>query len=73
MKLRFVFSDKIYQYTCLPNGISCAPRLFTKLLNPVFSTLRQLGLSNSGFIDDSLLVAETFPECQKMYQIQLDS
>ena len=65
VKLRFVFSDKIYQYTCLPNGISCAPRLFTKLLKPVFSTLRQLGHSNSGFIDDSLLVAETFPECQE--------
>ena len=65
VKLRFVFSGKIYQYTCLPNGISCAPRLFTKLLKPVFSTLRQLGHSNSGFIDDSLLVADTFKECQE--------
>ena len=51
--------------TCLPNGISCAQRLLLKLLKPVFSTLRQLGQSNSGFIDDSLLVAETFHECQE--------
>ena len=64
-EITLCFSDKIYQYTCLPNGISCAPRLFKKLLKPVFSTLRQLGHSNSGFIDYSLLVAETIPECQE--------
>ena len=63
VKLRFVFKGKIFQYTCLANGISCAPRLFTKLLKPVYATLRQLGHSNSGFIDDSLLVSDTFSEC----------
>ena len=35
IKLRFIFSGKVYQYSCLPNGISCAPRLYTKLLKPV--------------------------------------
>ena len=65
IKLRFVFSGKVYQYSCLPNGISCAPRLYTKLLKPVYSTLRQLGHSNSGFIDDSLLVSDTFEDCQE--------
>lgn len=33
--LRFQWKGKIYQYTCLPNGISSAPRLFTKLMKPV--------------------------------------
>ena len=65
IKLRFVFKGKIFQYTCLANGISCAPRLFTKLLKPVFATLRQLGHSNSGFIDDSLLVGDTVNECKE--------
>ena len=64
-KLRFVFNGKVYQYVCLANGISCAPRLFTKLMKPVYATLRQLGHSNSGFIDDSLLVSETFNECKE--------
>jgi hypothetical protein len=26
-----------YQYTCLPFGIAFAPRLFTKLLKPVYA------------------------------------
>ena len=32
IKLWFVFKGKIFQYTCLANGISCAPRLFTKIV-----------------------------------------
>ena len=56
VKLRFVFKGKVFQYVCLANGISCAPRLFTKLMKPVYATLRKLGRSNSGFINDSFLV-----------------
>ena len=63
--LRFVWKGKLYSYTCLPNGISCAPRLYTKLMKPVYATLRQLGHTNSGYIDDSLLVADTFEACSK--------
>ena len=32
--LRFVWKNKIFQYTCLPNGLLSAPRLFTKLMKP---------------------------------------
>ncbi|MES9883156.1 MAG: reverse transcriptase domain-containing protein [Sedimenticola sp.] len=64
-KLRFVKSGKVYQYVCLPNGISCAPRIFTKLMKPIYASLRQLGHSNSGYIDDSLLVGDTSQECEK--------
>jgi len=35
--LRFLWNDKLYQYTCMPNGLSCAPRKFTKLLKPSLS------------------------------------
>ena len=38
--LRFLWRGKLYQYTCLPNGLSSAPRLFTKLLKPVYALLR---------------------------------
>ena len=54
---------KKYQYTCLPNGITSAPRIFTKLMKPVYSTLRQYGHTNVAYIDDSLLIADTPLEC----------
>ena len=28
--LKFMFNGTLYQYTCLPNGLSSAPRIFTK-------------------------------------------
>lgn len=61
--LCFKWKNEILQYTCLPNGISCAPRYFTKLLKPVYATLRKLGHLNMGYIDDSLLVADEKEEC----------
>ena len=64
-KFRFQKSGKVYQYTCLPNGVSCAPRQFTKLMKPVYASLRMLGHTNSGYIDDSLLVADSFSECEE--------
>ena len=61
--LRFRWKGKIFEYCSLPNGIACAPRYFTKLLKPVFSTLRQMGHTNSGYTDDSILIAETVEQC----------
>ena len=39
--LIFTWRDKLYQYTCLPNGLASAPKIFTELLKPVFKVLRQ--------------------------------
>lgn len=61
--LKFWFEGKYYQYTCLPNGLASAPRLFTKLLKPVYSTLRSMGHVSSAYIDDSYLQGDTFREC----------
>ena len=62
-KLRFTYLGKIYQYRALPNGISCAPKQFTKLMKPVYASLRMLGHKNSGYIDDSLLMGDSHTEC----------
>lgn len=64
VKLRFMHLGKIYQYTVLPNGISCAPKQFTKLMKPFYASLRMLGHKNSGYIDDSLLMGDTYQECE---------
>ncbi|XP_068675354.1 uncharacterized protein [Montipora foliosa] len=63
--LKFTWSGKLYQFTCLPNGLCCAPRLFTKLLKPVYSTLRLKGHLSVGYIDDSYLQGNTFVSCQE--------
>ena len=61
--LKFLFNGTLYQYTCLPNGLSSAPRIFTKLLKPVFATLHEKGYHNSGYIDDSYLQGDTSSGC----------
>lgn len=63
--LRFIWKEKIFQYTCLPNGITSAPRIFTKLMKPVYATLRTFGHKNVAYIDDSLLLADSYLECSK--------
>ena len=61
--LRFYWQGCLYQYTSMPNGLSSAPRCFTKLLKPVYSTLRQYGHLNVGYIDDSYLQGSDTKEC----------
>jgi len=61
--LKFIFNGTLYQYTCMANGLSYAPRVFTKLLKPVYATLHNLGYLSLGYIDDSYLQGDTSSEC----------
>ena len=63
--LCFQWDGSIYRFTSLPNGLSSAPRVFTKLLKPIFSYLRKLGHTNVAYIDDILLQGDTYNECQQ--------
>lgn len=63
--LRFTWKGILYEFTCLAQGLACAPRIYTKLLKPVFSSLRKQGHINVTYIDDSLLQSNTFEECSK--------
>ena len=61
--LQFLWGPNVYQYTCLPNGLASAPRIFTKLMKPIYSALRGHGLQSVAYIDDSLLFGDTYEEC----------
>ena len=63
--LRFTWGESVYQYTCLPNGLASAPRIFTKVLKPLFSSLRKLGHENVIYMDDSLLASDSVDECNR--------
>jgi len=61
--LQFKFKGKTFQFTCLPNGLSSCPRDFTKICKPIFATLRNLGVSIVGYIDDSFIQADSYDDC----------
>ena len=54
--LRFIWLDKLYEYTCLSFGYAAAPRLFTKLTKLVMAQLHCRGIKVSIFIDDIIIV-----------------
>ena len=61
--LKFLWNGRVYKFTCLPNGLALCPRKFTKLMKPVFSYLRQQGHTSSPYIDDSILLGDSYNEC----------
>ena len=61
--LKFIWKGQLYQYTCLPNGLSSCPRKFTKLLKPAYTVLRKKGHVSSGYIDDAYLQGNTYDDC----------
>lgn len=63
--LRFKFNGTLYQYNCMPFGISCAPLIFTKLLKPVLTYLRGQGFISTLYLDDFLLLGHSYQECLK--------
>ena len=62
--LMFQFEGIRYKYVCLPNGLSPAPRIFTKLMKPVLSSLRKKGHQVINYLNDFFLVGDTFEECK---------
>ena len=36
--LKFVWKETLYCFTCLPMGLTSSPRIFTKVLKPVFAS-----------------------------------
>ena len=57
--LTFIFLKIHYQFTCLPQGLTSAPRIFTRIMRVVMSYLRSRGLRISAWLDDLLLAASS--------------
>ena len=56
---KFWFDGALYKYTCLPIGLASAPRIFTKLLKPVYAILRSMGISIQGIL--TILIYKATP------------
>ena len=57
--------EKCFEYLCLPNGLSSAPRIFTKLLKPALAFLRNKGHIVLAYIDDLYIQGDDASECQE--------
>lgn len=52
--LKFFWGGQLYKFVCLPFGLASAPRIYTKVLRPVYAWFRKQGFRCSYYIDDSL-------------------
>ena len=62
--LTFLFLNIYYQFTCLPQGLSSAPRIFTKVVRVVLTYLRRFGIRIAAWIDDFLMMSSSRSFCQ---------
>lgn len=60
---RFWHKGIKYQFTALIMGLTHSPRVFTKILKPVFAKLRAEGHISSAYIDDSCLQGTSYEKC----------
>ncbi len=63
--LTFFWKGTRLCFTCLPNGLSSAPRIFTKITKPIFAVLRRKGHMNVPYIDDIFLASRTLVSCRQ--------
>ena len=61
--LQFKWKGQVFEFNALPNGLALAPRQFTKLLKPIFASLRKKSHISTSFLDDSLLTGQTELDC----------
>ena len=57
--LTFIFLNIYYQFTCLPQGLTSAPRIFSRIMRVVMSFLRSKSFRISAWLDDLLLAASS--------------
>lgn len=67
--LRFLWKDQLYEFTCLPNGLAACPRIFTKILKPIYASLSKKGVVSFPYIDDSFVIADTKEKCKWAVQL----
>lgn len=61
--LRFSFDNCFYEFSCLPFGLNTAPYVFTKIIKPVIGFLRNLGCLTVIYLDDLLLLENSYSQC----------
>ena len=61
--LKFYAGKFFLKFVMLPNGLSSGPRKFTKLTKPPIACLRIEGVIVAIYIDDIIVIGDTYEEC----------
>ena len=67
--LQFLFNNERYRFRGWPNGLSEAPRLFTKLLKPLLSFCRKLAFRMVCYLDDILVMDQNISKLKEQGSI----
>ena len=63
--LKFLHKGKLYKFVVLPFGLASAPRVFTRILKPIYAWFRHQGFRCSYFLDDSLGMNQDVGVCRQ--------
>jgi len=63
--LRFKVNGQAYEFTCLPFGLSTAPRVFTRVTQELGAFLRRQGIQIYMYLDDWLMLSSTRLEAER--------
>lgn len=61
--LRFTLDGKLFQFCCLPFGLSSAPYTYVKLMKPILVFLRSRGITCANYLDDFLILSDSPSSC----------
>ena len=70
--LAFKWEGRMYRFTCLPFGLSNAPRVFTKIMRTVVAYLRAQGVRMVIYLDDMLFLSQKEEELLRWRSLVLD-
>ena len=70
--LRFKYRDKLFEFRALPFGLSSSPYIFTKIMKPVVTYLRKLGIIVVIYLDDFLIIADSKESCLNSLNITIN-
>ena len=63
--LRFSWKGKHFQFKSLPFGLATAPRVFSKLLQPLAAQMKKMGIRMIIYLDDTLILADSLTMLKK--------
>ena len=69
--LAFSAAGRLLQFAVLPFGLNIAPRVFTKMMQPVHAALVREGVRILMYLDDWLVLARSAEECREMIETTL--